>query len=117
MSAVASFYLLDIFKLDELNRNAEVVVRKTLFSKKITDHYGDFLANNATELPGFDGSGYIYGNLLVFLEEEKSIDLTQNEHDDMPKTLLTKEVVVRISCLQINKKMTLSANLIRPNTL
>jgi hypothetical protein len=89
MSALASFYLLDTSKLDELKQNAEVIVKKSLFSKKVTDNYWDYLANNATELRRFDGSGYIYGNLLVYLEE-KNIDLMNNEYDEIVKHLIDK---------------------------
>ncbi|MEJ8843452.1 hypothetical protein WG954_13770 [Lacibacter sp. H375] len=90
MSAIASFYLLDTSQLDELRKSAEIIVKKSLFSKKVTDNYLDYLSNNAKELQGFDGSGYIYGNLLVFLQEEKNIDLTQNEYDDVAKELIDK---------------------------
>lgn len=90
MSAIASFYSLDTSKLDELRMNAEIIMKKSLFSKKVTDNYWDYLSNNAKELKGFDGSGYIYGNLLVYLQEEKSIDLTQNEYDDIAKELIDK---------------------------
>ena len=90
MSAIASFYLIDTSKLDELQRNAEVIVKKSLFSKKVTDTYWDFLANNSTELKSLDGSGYVYANLFVFLQEQKNIDLTQNEFDDITKGLIEK---------------------------
>lgn len=71
MSAIASFYLLDTSKLDDLKQNAEVSIKKGLFSKKMTDSYWDYLASNATEQKRFDGSGYVYANLLAFLQEEK----------------------------------------------
>src|SRR5687768_7675350 len=87
MSAIASFYLLDTSKLDGLRQNTEIIVRRTLFSKKITDNFYDYLANNATELESFDGSGYIYDNLFVYLQEEKNIDLLTNEYDSMEKEL------------------------------
>lgn len=90
MSAIASFYLIDTSKLQELLQNAEVITRKTLFSKKITDKYWDFLANNATELKSLDGSGYLYGNLFVFLDEQKKIDLTNNEFDNIATELTDK---------------------------
>ncbi|QEC67565.1 hypothetical protein FRZ67_09775 [Panacibacter ginsenosidivorans] len=90
MSAIASFYLLDTSKLDELKKSAEIIVKKSLFSKKVTDNYRDYLSNNAKELKGFDGSGYVYANLLVYLQEEKNIDLTQNEYDDIAKELIDK---------------------------
>ena len=60
MSAIASFYLVDTSKFDELRQNAEIIVKKNLFSKKVIDTYWDYLANNATELKGFDGSGDLF---------------------------------------------------------
>ena len=90
MSAIASFYLLDTSKLDDLKQNAEVIIKKGLFSKKVTDNYWDYLANNATELKSFDGSGYVYANLLVFLQEEKNIDLLTNQYDEVAKELVDK---------------------------
>jgi len=90
MSAIASFYLVDTSKFDELRQNAEIIVKKNLFSKKVIDTYWDYLANNATELKGFDGSGYIYGNLLVYLEEQKNISLTNSEFDEIAKDLSDK---------------------------
>jgi hypothetical protein len=90
MSAIASFYLIDTSKLEELRQNAGIVVKKTLFSKKVTDNYWDFLANNATELNSLDGSGYVYANLFVLLQEQKNIDLTQNEFDEIAKELIDK---------------------------
>jgi hypothetical protein len=38
MSAIASFYLLDSSQLDELRKNGEITVKKSLFSKKVTDY-------------------------------------------------------------------------------
>jgi hypothetical protein len=90
MSAIASFYLIDTSKLEELRQNAEIVVKKTLFSKKVTDNYFDFLANNATEVNSLNGSGYVYANLFVLLQEQKNIDLTQNEFDEIAKELIDK---------------------------
>lgn len=87
MSAIASFYLVDASKLDDLKQNAEVIVKKGLFSKKVTDNYYDYLANNATALSDFQGSGFIYGNLFVYLEEEKNINLLQNEYDSVAQEL------------------------------
>jgi hypothetical protein len=90
MSAIASFYLFDTHKFDELLQNAEIIVKKTLFSKKVTDNYWDYLANNATELKSLDGSGYVYGNLFVYLQEEKSIDLLTNQYDNIVKEITNK---------------------------
>ncbi len=90
MSAIASFYLLDTSKLEDLKQNAEIIIKKSIFSKKVTDNYWDYLACNATELKRFDGSGYVYANLLFFLQEEKNIDLLTNQFDDIAKELVSK---------------------------
>lgn len=85
-----SFYLIATTKLEELLVNAEITVKKSLFGKKVTDNYWNYLAGNAAELPNFDGPGYIYGNLLVYLEEQKNIDLTTNEYGLIAKELIEK---------------------------
>lgn len=90
MSAIASFYLLDISKLDGLVQNAEIEIKKSFFSKKMIDNYWNYLADNASELPGLNGSGYIYGNLLTYLDEEKNIDLLTNEYDGLVKEIVEK---------------------------
>ncbi len=90
MSLIASFYLVAATRLEGLVHNAEVTVEKRLFSKSVTDNYWAYLENNATALRRFDGPGYIYGNLLVYFEEEKGIDLTTNEYDAIAKELIDK---------------------------
>lgn len=90
MSAIASFYLLDIDKLPVLVEHAEVTLKKSFFSKKIIDNYSDYLRDNVTELKSFDGSGYIYGNLLTFLDEEKGIDLTDGDYSAIANELTEK---------------------------
>ena len=90
MSAVASYYLIDTSQLNELRQNAKIIVKKSLVSKKVIDSYWDYLAYNATALRRFDGSGYIYGNLFVYLEEQKNIDLTRNEYDEIATDLINK---------------------------
>jgi hypothetical protein len=90
MSAIASFYLFDTDKLDALVQNAEIIEKKILFSKKVTDNFWDYLAGNATELPDLDGSGYIYGNLFVYLEEEKNIDLLSGPYEHIVNTISEK---------------------------
>jgi hypothetical protein len=53
MSAVSSFYLVDTSNLDELKQNAEIIVKKSLFNKKVTDNYWNYLANNTTKAEKF----------------------------------------------------------------
>ncbi|OWP65166.1 hypothetical protein CDA63_02085 [Hymenobacter amundsenii] len=90
MSASSLFYLVDVSKLDGLKRSAEITVKKAFFSKNVVDIYYDFLENNAEGLEGFNGSGYVYGNLLVFLQEEKNINLLENKYDITAKYLVDK---------------------------
>jgi hypothetical protein len=90
MSAIASFFIIDISKLGELLQHTELIVKKTWFSKKVTDNYWDFLANNATELKSLDGAGFIYAHPFVFLQEQKNMDLTRNEFDNIAKELTDK---------------------------
>jgi hypothetical protein len=74
MSAVASFYLINKVQINETVQNAEITVRKSLFWKKTVDNYYNFLEVNATRLPYFDGNGYVFGNVLPYLEETRGID-------------------------------------------
>lgn len=90
MSALSSFYLLDISKIDDLKHNAKINTEKSFFSKKVVDTYWNFLANNAEELNTLDGSGYIYGNILAFLQEKKDIDLLENEYSNTAEELIDK---------------------------
>jgi hypothetical protein len=90
MSAVASFYLLEKSKLEELVSNAQIIAKKSFFSKKITDNYWDYLTNNSIKLEGLDGSGYIYSNVIVFLQEMKNIDLLGHDMEDVANTLTDK---------------------------
>lgn len=90
MSAIASFYLIETSKLDDLKLNAEVTIKKGLFTKKVIDNYFDYLANNAIRLKCLDGSGYIYANLLIYLQEERNIDLLTNQYDEVAEDLVQK---------------------------
>jgi hypothetical protein len=90
MSAIASFYLLDSSKLNKLNEKAQVTDPTSIISTGLTDNFYDYLAGNATELKGFEGSGYIYASLLVYLEDVKNIPLMSNEYDEISKELAEK---------------------------
>lgn len=90
MSAIASFYLINKSKLAELLKNAEATTQKTLFGKKIIDNYYAFLKKNSTELPGFYGNGYVYGNVLPYLEDVKEIRLSDTEYNELFQELSEK---------------------------
>lgn len=90
MSAIASFYLIDTSRLNDLKQNAEIIVEKSLFGKKVTDNYWDYLASNAKKLKSFDGSGYVYANLFIFLQDERNIEVLANEYDSTSTELIDK---------------------------
>jgi hypothetical protein len=83
MSAIADFRLLDTVKLNELRDNAEIKVEQKLFEKKTIDHYWNYLNSNSKQLKDFEYSGYIFADLLVFLEENKGIDLLNGRYKDI----------------------------------
>lgn len=90
MSAIADFRLIETSKLNELRDNAEIRIEKKLFSKKVIDNYWDYLYANSKKLKDFDWSGYIFANLLVFLEEKKGIDLLKGKFDDIANVIVEK---------------------------
>lgn len=90
MSAVADFRLIETSKLNDLLDNAEIKIEKKLFSKKVIDNYWDYLNTNSKKLKDFDWSGYIFANLLVFLEEKKGIDLLKGKYDDIANAIVDK---------------------------
>ena len=90
MSAIADFRIIETSKLNQLRDNAEIKIEKKLFSKKTIDNYWDFLNANSKRLKDFDSSGYIFTNLLVFLEEKKGIDLMKSKHDDIADDIIKK---------------------------
>jgi len=81
MSAIATFYLFDTGKLGELVHNAEVTVKKSLFKKMVTDNFYDYLTANAKDLGDFPGSGPTYASVLVYIEDEKGIDLLHHPYE------------------------------------
>jgi hypothetical protein len=83
MSAIADFRLIETSRLNDLRDNAEIKVEKKLFSKKVIDNYLDYLNANSKKLKDFDWSGYIFADLLIFLEEKKGIDLLKGKYDDI----------------------------------
>lgn len=87
MSAIADFRLIETSKLNDLRDNSEIKVQKKLFSKRTIDNYWDYLNANSKKLPDLSYSGYIFGNLLVFLEERKGVDLLKSEHDEIANAI------------------------------
>lgn len=90
MSAIADFRLIEVSKLNDLIKNAEIIVEKKLFSKKIIDNYWTYLNANSQKLKDFNESGYIFVNLLVFFEEKKGIDLLNSSYDESTNVIAEK---------------------------
>lgn len=114
MSSIASFYLIETSKLNALKQNADIIIKKTLFSKKIVDNYWNFLDKNAIHINDFDGSGYIYGNVLIFLEEQINDDFLKNEYDDIANYISTKREASL--CIFTHKQKELFADILNNNT-
>jgi hypothetical protein len=82
MSGIADFRLIESSRLNELRDKAEIRTEKKLFSSKTIDNYWDYLNSNSKKLKDFGYSGYIFANLLIFLAENKGIDLLKSKYDD-----------------------------------
>lgn len=81
MSAIAEFRIIETNKLDELKEKSEVkIVKKGLFKKEVIDEFWTFLDSNSDKQKDFDLSGYIFGNLLIFLQENKEINILDSKH-------------------------------------
>lgn len=87
MSAIADFRLIDTSNLKELQDNAEIKIEKKLFSKKTIDTYWDYLNSKSKRLNDFGYSGYIFADLLIFLAENKGIDLLKSKYDDIANSI------------------------------
>lgn len=90
MSAIADFRLIETSNLNELKEQATIKTERKLFKKKVIDNYWTFLDANTKKLKDFDWSGYIFANLLVFLQEKKGIDLMNSEFDAIANEIMTK---------------------------
>lgn len=90
MSVIADFRLVQISKLNELLSNAEIKIEKKLFSKKVIDNYWNYLDSNSKKLADFNESGYIFANLLIFLEARRGIDLLKGKYDDIANSIVEK---------------------------
>lgn len=90
MSAIADFRLLETSKLNELREKAEIKIEKKLFGKKTIDTYWDYLNANSKRLDDFRYSGYIFADLLIFLAENKGIDLLRGKYDDIANAIVER---------------------------
>lgn len=90
MSAIADFRLIETSKLNELRNNAEIKIEKKLLSKKTVDIYWDYLNSNSKKLKDFEYSGYIFADLLIFLAENKGIDLLKSKYDGIANSIVER---------------------------
>ena len=90
MSAIADFRLFETSKFNELQDNAEIKVEKKLFGKKTIDNYWGYLDSNSKKLIDFEYSGYIFADLLIFLAENKGIDLLKSKYDAIADSIVEK---------------------------
>lgn len=90
MSAIADFRIIQTDKLDVLKDSAEIKVKKGFLKKTVTDNYWNFLESNSSKLKDFEWSGYIFGNLLIYLQENKQIDLLSSEFDSIANWISEK---------------------------
>jgi hypothetical protein len=96
MSILASFYLIDQPVLDQLVSNAEPVVVKKLFSKKIIDRYRELLQAHGAPLPDLDYHDYngsVFLNVIHFLSERRGIDLNRSEFQAQAEEITRKRGV------------------------
>lgn len=97
MSAIAEFRIIETNKLDELKEKSEVkTVKKGLFKKETIDEFWTFLDSNSEKQSDFDWTGYVFGNLLVFLQENKEINILDSEHDSIANWISEKRGMATI---------------------
>ena len=93
MSGIADFRIIKTDKLETLKGLSEIIVKKSFFKKTVIDGYWDFLDENSKKLEDFNWSGYIFANLLIFLQENKGIDLLTSEFDPIANWISEKRGV------------------------
>ncbi|MCW3102906.1 MAG: hypothetical protein JWO09_1346 [Bacteroidetes bacterium] len=103
MSAIAEFRIIERDKLEGLVAAVEPTKGKVLFWKYTTENYRPYLEKNSRELKGIDSSGYIYVNLICFLEEKLGAALDKNELDAFGDTL-TEKLHATVFLLPFSKK-------------
>ncbi|MBF0598376.1 hypothetical protein [Faecalibacter rhinopitheci] len=87
MSAIVDFRKIKIDKLDNLKVYSQIKIIKKLFSKKVEDNYWNFINQNSENIYNFSKNGYVFGNLFAYLEEEKGINLLDNDYKDLSNYL------------------------------
>ena len=87
MSATASFIILDKDKIETITSASKIITRRKLFKKEITDNYYQTLEPISEFVDQFEGNGYIYGTIIVYIDQEKGIDITSGELDQYSDTI------------------------------
>jgi hypothetical protein len=100
MSAIASVYMIDKGKVEELKKMAGVVpeIRKSLFGKvkETVDPFWEWFQKNTVETASYNGSGFIYPTLIVYLEEKRGVDLMKLEMKDVSDYVSEKRPYLKI---------------------
>jgi hypothetical protein len=95
MSAIAEFRLIEKSKLIELNNAAEIIIKRGFLKSTRIDNYPQFLDTNTSRLKEFNETGYVFGNLLIFLQE-RGIDLLDNEFGSITNGISEKRKTTNI---------------------
>jgi hypothetical protein len=77
-------------KLNGLKDQAEVKIENTFDGIKAIDTYWRYLTTNSKKINDFNGSGYVFADLLTFLDEKKGINLLTSRYDDVANTIFEK---------------------------
>jgi len=97
MSALAEFRIIETNRLNDLKDKAEVkIVKRGLFKKEKIDEFWTFLDSNSEKQKDFDWSGYVFGNLLIFLQENKEINILDSEHESIANWISEKRGISTI---------------------
>ena len=87
MSAIANFSLIEKSRLQELKEASAIIIKKGFLKNTHIDNYPAYIQINTQSLPNYDGSGYIFATLFIYLLEEKEIDLLDNEYSELATEL------------------------------
>ena len=87
MSAIASFILIPKAALPELRTAA--VPKKGWFGGT-KDHFYGFLRQRGREVSHYEWSGFVIATLLVYLQQNRQIDLMKAQGDDLSAFLSEK---------------------------
>lgn len=90
MSAIAELRLISVAKLANLVEAAEIKVQKGFLRKKIIDNFDSVVMHDTQKLIEFNRTGYVFADLLIFLQERKNINLLEGEYNAIADKLYEK---------------------------